>query len=288
MQNPDYLGVYVFDNDSPSISFDAPTELKKPSGIYRNRPATGLTRVICYSPVHNVSMAELAPAQVADVVLEWQRQTKELSLLPELTGINIFENKGEMTGMSNSHPHGQIYGTNFTYKTTESYLLAAAEHHQQTDRVLFTDIIAAESQDGTRIVCENETMIAFVPYFARFAYEVYVAPKRTVENITQLTDAESIDFASLLQNVLIRMDNLWSTPFPYLLNLHQAPIDGGDYKLFHFHAALYPPLRAPAVRKYVAAHEIGAGNFLADTMPEAKAAELRACKAVHYNTALDS
>lgn len=283
-QNPDYTGVYVFDNDSPSISFDAPRDLKTPTGIYRNKPAVGLTRVICYSPVHNVSMAELEQAQVVDVVYEWQRQTRELSLLPEITSVNIFENKGELTGMSNSHPHGQIYATNFTYKTTESHLLAASEHHNESNRVLFADILAAEAQDASRIIAENETMVAFIPYFARFAYEVYVAPKRTVENITQLTDAETVDFAALLQNVLIRMDNLWSMPFPYLMMLHQAPVDGGDYSLYHFHVALYPPLRTPALRKYVAAHEIGGGNFLADTMPEEKAAELRACKAAHYNT----
>lgn len=281
-QNPEYSGVYVFDNDRPSISFDAPTKLETPAGLYRNKSATGLTRVMCYSPLHNVTMAELTSAQVVNAVHEWQRQTMELSKLSEVSSVTIFENKGEITGMSNSHPHGQIYATNFVYKSTESHLMAAAEHHQKTGRVLFQDILNAEAKDGTRIVAENETMIAFVPYFARFAYEVYVAPKRTVENITKLTDAETTDFASLFQNVLIRLDNLWSMPFPYLMNLHQAPVDGGDYKLFHFHAALYPPLRTPTLRKFVAAHEIGAGNFLADTMPEEKAAELRACETVHY------
>lgn len=283
IQNPDYTGVYVFDNDRPSISFDAPLNLETPAGLYRNKPATGLTRVMCYSPIHNITMAELKPAQVADVVVEWQRQTQALSALPEITSVNIFENKGEMTGMSNSHPHGQIYATNFVYKSTESHLLAAAEHHKETGRALFGDILAAEAQEGTRIIAENETMVAFVPYFARFAYEVYLAPKRSVAHITSLTDAETSDFAALLQNVLIRMDNLWSMPFPYLMMLHQAPVDDADYKLFHFHLALYPPLRTPALRKYVAAHEIGGGNFLADTMPETKAAELRACATVRYD-----
>lgn len=282
MQNPDYSGVYVFDNDRPSLSFDAPSKLQTPVGLYRNKPATGLTRVMCYSPLHNVTMAELTSAQVANVVLEWQGQTTELSKLPEVSSVNIFENKGEITGMSNAHPHGQIYATNFIYKSTERHLMAAVEHHDKTGRVLFQDILEAEVQEGTRIVAENETMIAFIPYFARFAYEVYVAPKRSVEHITQLTDAETADFASLFQHVLIRLDNLWSMPFPYLMMLHQAPVDGGDYSLFHFHAALYPPLRTPTLRKFVAAHEIGAGNFLADTMPEEKAAELRACDTVHY------
>ena len=283
IQNPEYEGVHVFTNDRPSISFDAPQNLETPTGLYRNRPATGLTRVMCYSPHHNLTMAEMSPVEVAAVVTEWQRQTQELAGLEGISSVNIFENKGEITGMSNTHPHGQIYATNFIYKTTESHLQAAAEHHQETGRVLFADILDAEAQDGSRIVAQNDTMVAFIPYFARFAYEIYIAPKRTVAHISELTDTEAADFSQLLHNVLIRLDNLWSMPFPYLMMLHQAPVDGPDYNLYHFHLALYPPLRTPELRKYVGAHEIGGGNFLADTMPEVKAAELRACASVRYD-----
>lgn len=281
--NPDYAGVFVFDNDRPSISFDAPRTLPAATGLYRNKPATGLTRVLCYSPRHNVTMAELSAEKVADVVHEWQRQTHELAALPDVVSVNIFENKGELCGMSNPHPHGQIYATNFVYKTIESHLAAASEHHQQTGRVLFADILDAEMHDHHRIVAENSTMVAFVPYFARFSYEVYVAPKRTVSHIFKLSEAELADLAQLFHTVLIKMDNLWSIPFPYLMMLHQAPVDGAEYPLFHFHISLYPPLRAPHLRKYVAAHEIGGGNFLADTMPEDTAAQLRSAASVHYN-----
>ena len=283
LKNPNYQGVHVFPNDRPSISFDAPRILNSPTGLYRNRPATGLARVMCYSPHHNLTMAEMSPAEVASVVKEWQQQTRELAAIEGISSVNIFENKGEITGMSNTHPHGQIYATNFIYKTTECHLHAATEHYQKNGRILFEDILAAETQEGARIVAQNETMIAFIPYFARFAYEIYLAPKRTVAHITSLTDTEAADFSALLHSVLIRLDNLWNMPFPYLMMLHQAPVDGPSYNLFHFHLALYPPLRTPELRKYVAAHEIGGGNFLADTMPEDKAAELRASAVVHYN-----
>lgn len=280
--NPDYEGVYVFDNDRPSLSFDAPDVLTQPSGIYRNKPATGLTRVICYSPDHNLSMSELTGEQVAAVAVEWQKQTHELAGLSRVRSVSIFENKGTLCGMSNPHPHGQIYATNFIYRTTQDYLEAAAEHHRKTGRKLFADILDAEIMDGRRIIAENDTAIVFVPYFARFAYEVYVVPKRSAAHLTALTDGELSDVAALLRDVLIRMDNLWCMPFPYLLMVHQAPVDGRHFPLFHCHIAIYPPLRAPKLRKHVAAHEIGGGNFLADTMPEDKAAELRATSTLHY------
>lgn len=283
--NPVYTGVFVFDNDRPSISLNAPADLSAPPGIYRNKPATGLARVLCYSPQHNVSMSEMSALQIADIVRHWQQQTDELSSIPQVRSVCIFENKGEMCGMSNPHPHGQVYGTNFVYKTTESHLLAAAEHHEKTGRVLFQDILAAEEvevPERQRIVAQNDTMVAFVPYFARFAYEVYIVPRRTLANFSQLTDSERVDLASIIKEVLVRMDNLWDMPFPYLMMLHQAPVDGAEYPLFHSYIGFYPPLRTPELRKYVAAHEIGGGNFLADTMPEATAAELRACSTVHY------
>lgn len=280
--NPAYDGVYVFDNDRPSISLDAPKSLKEPSGIYRNQPATGIARVLCYSPLHNLTMAELNAAQVLSVVSQWQQQTRELATCSAITSVNIFENKGEMCGMSNPHPHGQIYATNFVYKTIEQHLKAAHEHKKEHGRVLFADILEAENKDGSRIIAQNETMIAFVPYFARFAYEVYLAPQRTVATVSELNDAETIDLSSILREVLIRMDNLWSMPFPYLMMLHQAPLRHTDNALFHFHIQLYPPLRTAQLRKYVAAHEIGGGNFLADTIPEEKAADLRSSSSVHY------
>ncbi|MFK7853599.1 MAG: galactose-1-phosphate uridylyltransferase [Granulosicoccus sp.] len=283
IKNKDYSDVYVFDNDRPSISFDAPSDLAQPTGIYRNKPATGLTRVLCYSPQHNLTMAELETEKVGSVVKEWQNQTRLLGEMDGVNSITIFENKGEVCGMSNPHPHGQIYATNFIYKTVESHLRAADEHYAQTGKILFQDILAAELEDATRLVAQNDTMVAFVPYFARFAYEIYIAPKRTVAHITALNEQETSDLASLLHEVLIRLDNLWSMPFPYLMMLQQAPVDGREYPLYHFHIALYPPLRTPSLRKYVAAHEIGGGNFLADTMPEAKAAELRATSTTHHS-----
>jgi UDPglucose--hexose-1-phosphate uridylyltransferase len=123
-----------------------------------------------------------------------------------------------------------------------------------------------------------------VPYFARYAYEVYVAPKRSVRAVSDLDDREVADFAQVLRETVIRFDNLWQAPFPYVMPLHQAPTDGADHRGFHFHIEFHPPLRKPNLLKYLAGPEIGGGNFLSDTSPEEKAAELRAQPTVHYRS----
>ena len=284
-QNLDYKSTFVFDNDLPSVSADAPVELDEPVGIYRNRPARGFARVVCYSPLHNLTLAELETEEVAELLRVWQGEYRELGSREEVKHVLIFENKGEAVGVSNPHPHCQIYATNFVFKTIETEARVSQKHLAETGRVLFQDIIAAEKGDGRRIICENETAIAFLPYFARYAYEVYVAPKATHPHIAALPEAELNDLAAILRQVLIKFDNLWQIPFPYVMPLHQAPTDGGDYSGFHFHIQFHPPLRRPNLLKYLAGPEIGGGNFLSDTAPEEKAAELRAASDVHYKHA---
>ena len=197
-------------------------------------------------------------------------------------GMIVVKNKGEAVGVSNPHPHCQIYATNFVFKTIETEARASKKHFAETGRVLFQDVIRAEKEDGRRIICENESTIAFIPYFARYAYEVFVAPKTTHGSIATLSSDELRDFAALLKQVLVRFDNLWQMPFPYVMPLHQAPTDGGDYSSFHFHIEFHPPLRRPSLLKYLAGPEIGGGNFLSDTAPEEKAEELRSQSEIHY------
>jgi len=281
-QNDAYTGTYVFDNDHPCVGDGAPTEPPAPTGIYRNRPANGIARVACYNPKHNITLAESTPQEVQNLVTTWQREYTDLGNHPEVNHVLIFENKGEAVGVSNPHPHCQIYATNFVFKTIETEARASQRHFNETGRVLFQEILAAEAQDQRRIICENEHAIAFIPYFGRYAYEVFVAPKQTRPSVAALTDAEVVGFAEVLRQTLIKFDNLWQMPFPYVMPLHQAPTDGGDYRGFHFHIEFHPPLRKPNLLKYLAGPEIGGGNFLSDTVPEEKAAELRALPDVHY------
>src|SRR5262249_2851198 len=149
-------------------------------------------------------------------------------------------------------------------------------------RVLLEEIIASEEADGRRILSQNDSAIAFIPYFARYAYETFVVPRQAHASLADLSVTELQDFAAVLKEVLVRFDNLWKMPFPYVMALPQTPTDGRLYDGFHFHIEFPPPLRKPNLLKYLAGPEIGGGSFLSDTSPEEKAAELRAVSPVHY------
>ena len=280
--NPDYDHIFVFDNDHPSVAIDAPAIGELDSPIYKSRPATGIARVVCYSPKHNLTLAELAPAEIESLLRTWQEQYTELGSRPEIEHVLIFENKGEAVGVSNPHPHCQIYANNFVFKTIENEARISHAYFEKHGRPIFQAIIEAEKADGRRIIAENDTAIAFLPYFARYAYEVFVAPKETHPSIAAMSPKDITDFAEVLKTVLVKFDNLWKMPFPYVMPLHQAPTDGGDHEAFHFHIEFHPPLRKPNLLKYLAGPEIGGGNFLSDTSPEEKAAELISMSAIHY------
>lgn len=282
--NPNYTGVFVFDNDFPCVDFKAPglDALPKPPGIYQNRPAQGIARVVNYSPKHNLTLAELTTEQIVELLACWQEQYKDLGSHKDINHVLFFENKGEVVGVSNPHPHCQIYATNFVFKYIETEDKASRKHKIETGRVLFQDILAAEKIDGRRILAENNEAISFVPYFARYAYEVYVAPKETHSSMAGMNKTELTGFADVLRRTLVKFDNMWSMPFPYVMALHQAPTDQQDHSGFHFHIEFHPPLRKPNLLKFLAGPEIGGGSFLSDTSPEEKAAELRAQNEVHY------
>lgn len=281
-RNPDYQSVFVFDNDHPCVGADAPRALEQPPGIYRNAPATGVARVVCYTPKHNTTLAELPVDAIGDLLRTWRDQYLELGARPEVRHVLTFENKGEVVGVSNPHPHGQIYATNFVFKTIEIEAAVSRRYHREQGRALFHDIIRAEQDDGRRILFESSSAIVFLPYFARYAYECYVAPKETHASLDTMTPGELHELAAALKSLLVRYDNLWQQSFPYVLTLHQAPTDGADHSAFHFHIECHPPLRKPNLLKYLAGPEVGGGNFLSDTRPESKAEELRAVSDVHY------
>jgi UDPglucose--hexose-1-phosphate uridylyltransferase len=280
--NPDYAGVFVFDNDMPCVGPQASRKLETPPGIYRNRPAEGIARVVCYTPRHNMTLAELEAEQVVALLTAWQEQYRDLGARPEVNHVLMFENKGEVVGVSNPHPHCQIYATNFVFKTIENEAAISRRYWDEHGRVLMEDIIAGEESDGRRILSQNDSAIAFIPYFARYAYETFVVPRQAHASLADLSTAELRDFARALREVLIRFDNLWKMSFPYVMALHQAPTDGTRHEGFHFHIEFHPPLRKPNLLKYLAGPEIGGGSFLSDTSPEEKAAELRAVAPVHY------
>ena len=280
-RNAQYGGVFVFDNDHPCVGPAAPAPAPVPQGIYRNASASGCARVVCYSPRHDLTLAQLPEAEVLALLQALQAQYRELGAHKDVRHVLIFENKGDVVGVSNPHPHCQIYATNFVFRTIELEAEAQAVYLAEHRRPLFQDIVAAEEADGRRLLVRRDRALSFIPYFARYPYETYVAPRETRASLADLTPAELGDFAAVLRETLIRLDNLWEMSFPYVMVLHQSPTDR-PYPGFHFHIEIHPPLRKPGLLKYLAGPEIGGGNFLNDTAPEEKAAELQAVSSVHY------
>ena len=280
--NPEYSGVFAFDNDHPCVGPLSPEPSPPPRAPYRNLRADGLSRVVCYSPRHDLSLAELPHESVVRLLEALQVEFRTLAARPEVRHVLMFENKGDVVGVSNPHPHCQIYATNFVFRTIELEAEASAAYVGEHGRVLFQDIIAAEDEAEVRLLTTSRHALAFVPYFARYPYETIVAPRATHANIAELSTEELDHLATSLRDALVRMDNLWRIPFPYVMALHQAPLDGSAHPGFHFHIEIHPPLRRPGLLKYLAGPEIGGGNFLNDTDPETKAAELRAQSSIHY------
>jgi UDPglucose--hexose-1-phosphate uridylyltransferase len=284
-ENPAYTGAYLFTNDLPCFSVESPdAELSVPDDLYQRRPARGTAEVVCYSPDHSQAFAHLSESEALAVARLWRERYVELGARPEVDHVLIFENKGSLVGTSNPHPHCQIYAGNLIYGLTARHVEAGRRHFARTGRLLGQDILARESA-SPRVVAQNESFLACVPWFARYAYEVFVLPKRPCPSLADLGDAELAHFASLLREVAIRYDNLWRQPMPYVMAIHQAPTDGGDHQTFPFHVEFHPPLRKPDTMKFLAGPEIGGGSMTNESNPDEKAAELRQVSAIHYTQA---
>lgn len=278
--NERYQSVYVFDNDHPAFSNDAPQVDSQPPGIYRRAKASGTTRVMCYSPHHELSLAELEPAHFEEVFLTWAAQSQELLARDDVTQVLVFENKGEVIGVSNPHPHCQIYAASFEFKNLELERLAMEQHLEQTGKPLMQDIIRSEEETGSRIVVRNAQTVSFLPYFSRFPFETFICPRGSYNYLHEMPADELADFSETTRETLIRFDNLWRKPFPYMLVLHQAP--AGYSGQYHTHIQIHPLMRQPNLQKFLAGVESGGGHFLNDVDPDGAAEQLRGLSQNHY------
>jgi UDPglucose--hexose-1-phosphate uridylyltransferase len=279
IKNPDYTDVYIFDNDFPVVGPNAPdvepTISTANPFLYKKKRANGLARVVCYDPRHNVHLAQIPSTNVARVFSTWRDQMIEFRKNPDIHFVLIFENRGEIVGVSNPHPHCQIYATNFTFQLVNQELHAAHQFANEHGKNIFDEIIDFELKSQVRIIYENEHACAFIPFFARYAYEMMIFPKKRHATLATMSDEEIHGLAETFQQVVRRYDCLYDIPFPYVMSILQAPVDSGDYSDYHFHLFIQPPLRQPGLQKFPAGPEIGGGNFMSDTIPEEKALELK-------------
>ena len=279
LKNPGYKDVFIFDNDHPVVGLNSPlideARASMYNGLYKRGKAEGIARVVCYDPRHNVTLSDVSVEQVAKVFLALRSEMIFFHKHDKIKSVLIFENKGEIVGVSNPHPHCQIYSTDFVFNVVQKELTAAAEYKKEKKENVFSDIIEAEQKDEIRIIAENENAIAFIPFFARFAYETYIFPKKRHSTLATMSDEELLATAEVFQTVTKKFDANFKSSFPYIMAMAQAPVDGGNYEDYHMHLIICPPLRQPGLPKFLAGPETGADTFMADTMPEEKAAELR-------------
>jgi UDPglucose--hexose-1-phosphate uridylyltransferase len=267
--------VVVFENRFPSLRPNPDKPAVSASPLYAVEPGQGICEVVLYSPNHSTTLAEEPVEQIYKLVEVWTDRFSELSKLDYVDYVFVFENKGEAIGVTLHHPHGQIYGYPFIPPKIKTELEQSKLHHEKTGQCLFCSIIEEEQRDARRVIYTSDSFIAYVPFFARWPYEVHISSRRHLQALTDLSEREKADLASTLKKVLVAYDGLFSMSFPYMMVLHQRPTDEASYDYYHFHIEFYPPLRTAQKLKYLAGSETGAGVFINDTLAENTAEQLR-------------
>lgn len=265
----------TFDNKFPSLRRCPPEPAVEETALYKVRPAAGVCEVVLYSPEHVGTLTDKTEREIEKLVCVWTDRYAELGALEYVDYVFIFENKGREIGVTLAHPHGQIYAYPFIPPVIEKELGACRKHTEKTGRCLLCDVLAEEMKDGRRIVASNDHFVAFIPFYARYPYEVHILSREHKLSLADFGEAEQGSLARMLKTILLKYDNLWGISFPYMMVLHQKPTDGEPHDYYHFHIEFYPPYRTKEKLKYLAGSEAGAGVFINDTLAEEKAQELR-------------
>jgi len=281
-RNPDYAGCHVFTNDHAALMADVPA---LPTGqaadpLFTMQAARGTSRVVCYSPDHARTLPELDLASITGVVDTWCVQSEALGRTH--AWVQVFENKGELMGCSQPHPHGQIWATDFVPDEPAAEDREQRAYHARHGRPLLLDVATREAAAGARVVLQCEHWLVVVPFWATWPFETLLLPRFAVQRLPQLSPGQRAELASVLKRLTTRYDNLFGCPFPYSMGWHGAPFDSRDAAPWQLHAHFYPPLlRSATVRKFMVGFEMLA-EAQRDLTPEQAAARLRELPERHY------
>lgn len=279
VRNPLYEGTFVFTNDFPALEPDNPIEEAVPHPLLKAQGERGTCRVICFSPRHDLTLAEMPVSAIRQVVDTWVEQVLELGR--QYRWVQVFENKGEMMGASNPHPHGQIWASAGLPTLPAKEDAAQRSYLSAHGRPLLLDYAELEIGRRERLVVRNEDWLVVVPFWAVWPFETMLLPRRQVRHLGELGPAERDSLADILKRLLVRYDNLFEAPFPYSMGWHGAPLER-DYPHWQLHAHFYPPLlRSALVRKFMVGYEMLA-EPQRDLAPEEAAGRLRALSEQHY------
>jgi len=284
--NPNYTGTFVFKNDFAALTDDTPSKDSSDDPLFKLHSAKGESRVICYSPDHSRTLAELSEQEIEKVISTWIDETNSLS--KRYPWVQIFENKGETMGCSQPHPHGQIWANSFLPTMVAKKDQHQRDYFQQHRSPLLYDYVRRELLRKERVVVETAHWLVVVPYWAGWPFETLVLPKEKVSRITELNEAQQADLATALKDITTRYDNLFQCSFPYCMGWHGAPFsleeNGSDEQSQHWqvHASFFPPLlRSATVRKFMVGYEMLAESQR-DLTPEQAAERLRSLSNIHY------
>lgn len=256
-RNPDYTSTFVFENDFAALRPDTPTAGIDDAGLIVACGEPGVCRVACFSPRHDLTLANMDEADIRTVVDLWSEQYIELGSLPFVNSVQIFENRGAMMGASNPHPHCQIWANLTVPNETTKEEAAQIEYKSRRHSCLLCDYLALEQKAGERMVCENDSFFVCVPFWAVWPFETLLVAKRHVTGLDQLNETERYGLAGILKELTIRYDSLFEVSFPYTMGFHQRPTDGQCHEEWHLHAHYYPPLlRSATVRKFMVGYEM--------------------------------
>jgi len=276
-QNPRYESTFVFENDFAALKKDAPaTRLDiEEKGLLVAEGEPGICRVMCFSPRHDLALSSLSQPEIEDVLRAWTSQSTELARVPGIRHVQIFENRGEMMGASNPHPHCQIWATRSIPEASTRELSSQSTYRKDRGSCLLCDYISIERSQRSRMVCGNDGFVAMVPFWAVWPFEVLLCSRRHLGAFPELSREEVGQLSATLKQIVSTYDRVFDVPFPYSMGFHQSPCDGSDHPEWHLHAHFYPPLlRSATVRKFMVGFEM-LGTPQRDITPELAAEKLR-------------
>ncbi|HEY5371029.1 MAG TPA: UDP-glucose--hexose-1-phosphate uridylyltransferase [Hanamia sp.] len=281
--NPDYKDSFVFTNDFSSLLSDTPAGEVNEGNLLVASNESGICKVICFSPRHDLTLPQMGIDEIVNLIEVWQHEFSEIAKTSSIKYIQIFENKGELMGCSNPHPHGQIWSSSSIPLELSKETQQQKKYFDTHGRSLLSDYVELELKKQERVVLENEHFVALVPFWAVWPYEIMIVSKRHVHDVTQFNDEEKKSLAEILKQLTAKYDNLFEISFPYSAGMHQAPVNDGPHPEWHWHFHFFPPLlRSATVKKFMVGYEMLA-NPQRDITAESAADKLKSLSDIHFS-----
>ncbi len=282
VKNPDYKETFVFTNDFSALLADAHEGSFSDGELFQAKSESGICKVICFSPRHDLTIPEMELSDIKKVVDIWQREYLELGARDFINYVQIFENKGSIMGCSNPHPHGQIWSSSSVPNEPAKEDVRQREYYEKHGRTMLSGYLEKELKNKVRLLVQNDYFAALIPYWAVWPFESMIISKKAVAHIGLMGEDEKLALADIYKKLTIMYDNLFEVSFAYSAGIHQAPTDGKEHPYWHFHMHFYPPLlRSASVKKFMVGYEMLA-NPQRDITAESAAARLRELPSAHY------